>query len=61
MRGWMVEYLFSNKLLDPFQMPKVVNDLSRAVDLKCGSVLTLLYFSKAFDSINDEFEAFELL
>jgi hypothetical protein len=31
---------------------KVVDDVSRAADLKCGSVLTLLDFSKAFDSID---------
>jgi hypothetical protein len=52
-----------NKLLDPLQsgfeanhstttaLLNVVNDLSRAVDLKCGFVLSLLDFSKAFDSI----------
>jgi hypothetical protein len=36
-------------------LPKVVNDLSKADDLKCGSVLTFLDFSKAFDSIDHEF------
>jgi hypothetical protein len=53
-----------NRLLDPFQsgfkvnhssmtvLLKVVDDLSRAADLKCGSVLTLLNVSKAFDSID---------
>jgi hypothetical protein len=33
---------------------KIVNDLSRAANLKCGSLLTLLDFSKAFDSIDHE-------
>jgi hypothetical protein len=66
MRGQMVEYLMLNKLLDPLQsgfkanhstttaLLKVVDDLSKAADLKCGSVLTLLDFSKAFDSIDHE-------
>jgi hypothetical protein len=53
-----------NRLLDPFQsgfkvnhslttvLLKVVDDLSRAADLNCGYVLTLLDVSKAFDSID---------
>jgi hypothetical protein len=67
MRGQIVEYLMLNKFLDPLQsgfkadhstttaLLKVVDDLSRAADLKCGSVLTLRDFSKAFDSIDHEF------
>jgi hypothetical protein len=66
MRSQMVEYLMLNKLLDPLQsgfkanystetaLLKVVDDLSRAADLKCGSVLSLLDFSKAFNSIDHE-------
>jgi hypothetical protein len=33
---------------------KVVDDLSKDADLKCGSVLTLIDFSKTFDSIDHE-------
>jgi hypothetical protein len=67
MRGQIVEYLMLNKFLNPLQsgfkadhstttaLLKVVDDLSRAADLKCGSVLTLRDFSKAFDSIDHEF------
>jgi hypothetical protein len=59
MRGQMVENL--NNLLDLLQsgfkanhstttaLLKVVDDLSGAADLKCGSVLILLDFSQAFD------------
>jgi hypothetical protein len=55
-----------NNLLDPLQsgfkanhstttaLLKVVDDLSKAADLKCGSVLTLLDFCKVFDSIVHE-------
>jgi ribonucleases P/MRP protein subunit RPP40 len=43
MRGQMLEYLMLNKLLDPLQS-----------GFKCGSVLTLLDFSKAFESIDHE-------
>jgi hypothetical protein len=62
----MVEHLMLNKLLDPFQsgfkanhstmtaLLTVGDDLSRAADIKCGSVLTLLDFSKALDSIYHE-------
>jgi hypothetical protein len=51
MRGQMVEYLILNKLLDPLQsgfkanhstttaLLKVVDDLSKAADFKCGPVL----------------------
>jgi hypothetical protein len=65
-RSQMVEHLMLNKLLDPLQsgfkpnnstetaLLKVVDDVSRAADLKCGSVLTLLDFSKAFNSIDHE-------
>jgi hypothetical protein len=49
-----------NKLLEPLQygfkanhststaLLKVVDDLSRAANLKCDSILTLLGFTKAF-------------
>jgi hypothetical protein len=55
-----------NKLLDPFQsgykanhsttttLLKVVDDLSRAANLKWGYVLKFLHFSKAFDLIDHE-------
>jgi hypothetical protein len=57
MRGQMVEYLVLNKLLDPFQSRFKANHstttaLHKGHKVKCGSVLTLLEFSKAFDSID---------
>jgi hypothetical protein len=54
MRGQMVEYLVLNKLLDPFQSRIKANHSTTTAlhKVKCGSVLTLLEFSKAFDSID---------
>jgi hypothetical protein len=58
------EYLKLNKLLDHLQsgfkayhsttavLLKVVDDLSWAADLKCGSVLTILDFSQASTSFS---------
>jgi hypothetical protein len=40
---------------------KVFDDLSRAADLKCGSGLTLLDFSTAFDSIEHKVLLMKLL
>jgi hypothetical protein len=62
MRGQMVEYLMLNKLLDSLQSGFKVNHstttallkVAKVADLKCGSALTLLDFSKAFHSTYHE-------
>jgi hypothetical protein len=63
----MMDYLMLNILFDPLQSSfkanhsttaslfKVFDDLSRAADLNCFSVLTMLDFSKAFASIDRYF------
>ena len=60
----MISYLDSNSLLDPFQsgfmkhcgtttaLVKIVDDLKLSMTAKQFSVLVLLDFSKAFDTIN---------